>query len=99
MNRLSIERQSQIVAALVEGCSVRATSRMTGASKNTIQKLQLELGAACSRYMDKTLRNLHSKHIQVDEIWSFVYAKQKNVTPDIAAKQIAGDVWTCSIRR
>jgi lambda repressor-like predicted transcriptional regulator len=94
MNRLSTEKRAQIVAALVEGCSVRAVSRMTGASKNTIQKLLIELGAACSAYMDRTLRNLACKRVQVDEIWSFVYAKQKNVTPKIAAERVAGDVWT-----
>ncbi len=94
MNKLSTEKRAKIVAALVEGCSVRSVSRMTGASKNTIQKLQIELGAACSEYMDRTLRNLPCKRVQVDEIWSFVYAKQKNVKPAIAASRIAGDVWT-----
>ncbi len=94
MNRLSTEKRAQIVAALVEGCSVRATVRMTGTSKNTIQKLQIELGAACSAYMDRTLRNLPCKRVQCDEIWSFVGCKQKNVTPMISEQRIAGDVWT-----
>ncbi|MGA2589446.1 MAG: IS1 family transposase [Bryobacteraceae bacterium] len=94
MNKLSNEKRAQVVAALVEGNSVRATARMTGASKNTIQKLQLELGAACSAYLDKTLRNLKSERVQIDEIWSFVGAKQKNVTPALAAKGFVGDAWT-----
>jgi IS1 family transposase len=95
MNKLSTEKRAQIVAALVEGCSIRATVRMTGASKNTIAKLLVELGAACSDYLDRHLVNLPCKRVQVDEIWSFCYAKAKNVTPEIAAKNpFAGDVWT-----
>lgn len=95
MNKLDTSKQAQIVAALVEGCSIRATVRMTGASKNTIAKLLVALGAACSEYLDKHLVNLPCKRVQVDEIWSFCYAKAKNVTPEIAAKNpFAGDVWT-----
>lgn len=95
MNQLSIEKRVQIVSALVEGCSIRSTVRMTGASKNTIAKLLVELGAACSDYLDKHLVNLSCKRVQVDEIWSFCYAKAKNVTPEIVAKNpFAGDVWT-----
>jgi IS1 family transposase len=95
MNKLDTTKRAQIVAALVEGCSIRATVRMTGASKNTIAKLLVELGAACSQYLDKHLVNLNCKRVQVDEIWSFCYAKAKNVTPEISAKNpFAGDVWT-----
>lgn len=94
MNQLSSEKRTQIVAALVEGCSIRSIVRMTGASKNTIAKLLVELGNACTEYLDKTLRNLPCKRIQCDELWSFVYAKQKQVTPEMAEKRIAGDVWT-----
>jgi|SRR5579863_9824987 len=95
MNKLSNEKRTQIVAALVEGCSIRATVRMTGASKNTIAKLLVELGAACSEYLDRHLVNLPCQRVQVDEIWSFCYAKAKNVTPEITAKNpFAGDVWT-----
>src|SRR5437588_556995 len=94
MNKLSEEKRRQIVAALVEGNSIRSTGRMTGASKNTIVKLLVELGAACSQYLDNNIRNLQSKRIQCDEIWSFVGCKQKNLTPEKAEKQIAGDVWT-----
>ena len=95
MNKLSTDKRKQIIAALVEGNSIRSTVRMTGASKNTIAKLLLELGAACSTYLDEHLVNLNCKRVQVDEIWSFCYAKAKNVTPEIAAKNpFAGDVWT-----
>jgi hypothetical protein len=94
MNRLSKEKRVQIVAALVEGCSIRATTRMTGASKNTITKLIVELGATCIAYMDKTLRNITSKRIQVDEIWSFCYSKQKNVPEPMRGVFGYGDVWT-----
>ncbi len=95
MNRLDKAKQAQVVAALVEGNSVRATVRMTGVSKNTIVKLLVELGAACSKYMGENLVNLPCQRIQCDEIWSFVAAKQKNVTPRLAAANPhAGDVWT-----
>jgi IS1 family transposase len=95
MNVLSQEKRTQIIRCLVEGNSIRATVRMTGASKNTIAKLLIDLGAACSEYMNRTLVNLTCKRVQCDEIWSFVYAKAKNVTPEIAEKvQGAGDVWT-----
>jgi IS1 family transposase len=95
MNKLSTEKRAQIVAALVEGNSIRSTTRMTGASKNTVAKLLVELGAACSEYMDKAMRDLPCKRLQADEIWSFVGAKQKNVTPEMEAERgIVGDVWT-----
>ncbi|HUA85086.1 MAG TPA: IS1 family transposase [Bryobacteraceae bacterium] len=95
MNRLDTAKRVQIVSGIVEGCSIRSISRMTGASKNTIVKLLVELGAACVEYMDKAFVNLTCKRVQVDEIWSFCYAKQKNVTPEIKAKNPnAGDVWT-----
>src|ERR1019366_1824322 len=94
MNQLSSEKRAQVVAALVEGNSILSTVRMTGVAKNTIAKLLVELGAACSEYLDKTLCNLKSERIQIDEIWSFVAAKQKNVTPAILARGYAGDAWT-----
>ncbi len=95
MNRLDSATRCRVVAALVEGNSIRSTVRMTGVAKNTIQKLLLELGAACSAFQDRTLRDLPCKRIQMDECWAFCYAKAKNVTPDIAAKNpYAGDVWT-----
>lgn len=95
MNRLDSATRCRVVAALVEGNSIRSTVRMTGVAKNTIQKLLIELGAACSAYQDRVLRDLPCKRVQVDECWAFCYAKAKNVTPDIAAKNpFAGDVWT-----
>jgi IS1 family transposase len=93
MNKLSTEKRAQIVAALVEGNSIRATVRMTGASKNTIAKLLIELGAACSEYQDRAMRNLSCKTIQVDEIWSFVGCKKKNVKI-YENCPVQGDVWT-----
>ncbi|MGH2509652.1 MAG: IS1 family transposase [Ktedonobacteraceae bacterium] len=95
MNRLDPATRCRVVAALVEGNSIRATVRMTGIAKNTIQKLLLELGEACLTYHDRIIRNLTCKRIQVDECWAFCYAKAKNVTPEIAARvPCAGDVWT-----
>jgi len=94
MNKLSMEKRSQVVAALVEGNSIRATVRMTGVSKNTIAKLLAELGAACADYLDKVLVNLNCKRIQCDEIWSFCYAKEKNVPEEMRGTFGYGDVWT-----
>jgi IS1 family transposase len=93
-NHLSIEKKVAVISALVEGCSVRSTSRMTGVAKGTILRLLAEVGEACARYLDVTLRNVPAKRVQIDEIWSFCYAKEKNVTEEIASKQVAGDVWT-----
>jgi len=85
----------RVVAALVEGNSIRATVRMTGVAKNTVVKLLVDLGRACDEYQRRTLVNLRCRRIQCDEIWSFVYAKEKNVTPEMmAGKAWAGDVWT-----
>ena len=94
MNRLDPRKQAQVVAALVEGNSIRATVRMTGVAKNTVAKLLVALGAACSKYLDKKLVNLQCKRVQCDEIWSFIGAKEKNVTPELLAKGHAGDIWT-----
>jgi IS1 family transposase len=95
MNKLSSAKRSQVVAALVEGNSIRSTVRMTGVAKNTIVKLLVALGAACDKFQRETLVNLRSRRIECDEIWSFVYAKEKNVTPKIEARVgTAGDVWT-----
>jgi IS1 family transposase len=93
MNKLSTEKQIQVVAALVEGNSLRSIVRMTGVHRTTIQDLLVKLGAACSAYQDKTFRNLKLKRIQCDEIWSFVGCKEKNATDAHKAKGW-GDVWT-----
>jgi len=95
MNKLDDAKRAQVVAALVEGNSVRSTVRMTGVAKNTISKLLIELGAACSEYLNKSLVNLPCQRVQCDEIWSFVAAKQKNVTgKTLKRSPWAGDVWT-----
>ena len=93
MNVLTTEERTRIVAALVEGNSLRAISRMTGVSRNTINKLLIDLGTACSDYQDKVFRNLKCKNLQCDEIWSLVGCKQKNVTPENKDNGW-GDVWT-----
>lgn len=94
MNRLSLDRRCKIVATLVEGNSIRSTTRLTGASKNTVSKLLLELGEACQEYHDKAVVNLKSKIIQCDEIWSFIGCKAKNVPTDRQGEFGIGDVWT-----
>ena len=94
MNKLSRETRAQILGLMVEGMSLRAISRMTGASKNTIVKLMEDAGEAFSDYQDHTLRGLTCKRVQVDEIWAFVYAKAKNVKAAKAAPEGAGDCWT-----
>src|SRR5438477_7937756 len=95
MNRLDSKRRCQVIAALVEGVSLRSTSRITGVAINTVVKLAVDAGQACADYQDRAMRNLNCQRLQCDEIWGFVYAKQKNVTPEIAAKnQGAGDAWT-----
>ncbi len=94
MNRLSIEERARIVGCLVEGNSIRATVRLTGASKNTVSKLLVDLGKACSEYQDKAFRNLNLKRIQCDEIWAFVGCKQKNVQTTQHMRDGWGDVWT-----
>ena len=92
MNYLTTSDRVRVVAALVEGNSLRSINRMTGFSLNTITKLLVELGEVCMAYHDANVRNLSCKRIQCDEIWSFVGAKMKNV-PDEKAEEW-GDVWT-----
>lgn len=94
MNRLDTNTRARVVAALVEGNSIRATVRMTGVAKNTISNLLLDLGEACSDYMSRTLVDLPCKRIQCDEIWSFCYSKQKNVPEQFEGEWGYGDVWT-----
>jgi IS1 family transposase len=91
MNKLPIAKQVAVITALVEGCSIRSTSRMTGVAKGTILRLLERVGRACAEYQDAAIRNVSTKRVQIDEIWSFVGAKQKNVTADNGA---VGDVWT-----
>lgn len=94
MNNLPAERRVQVISALVEGNSIRATVRMTGAAKNTIVKLLADIGKSCSKYQDRVLKNLPCKRLQCDEIWSFCYAKEKNVPLSKKGQFGFGDVWT-----
>src|SRR3984957_3530669 len=94
MNKLDTADRVRVISALVEGCSIRATVRMTGVAKNTIVKLLAEVGTACERYQDRMLRALPCKRVQCDEVWSFCYAKQKNVPADLQGQFGYGDVWT-----
>jgi IS1 family transposase len=94
MNRLNLEERSQIIRCLIEGNSIRSTARMTGAARNTITSLLVALGKATSEYQDRTLRNLASTRIECDEIWSFCYAKAKNVPVGHRGELGYGDVWT-----
>jgi IS1 family transposase len=94
MNKLNTEKQRQVLASLVEGNSIRATVRMTGVAKNTIVKLLADVGKTCAEYQDKVFKNLNCKRIQCDEIWSFCYAKEKNVPKDKRGQFGYGDVYT-----
>lgn len=94
MNRLTIAKRAQILHALVEGSSLRAASRLADASINTVYKLLINAGEACLAYQDQAFRNLPCKRLQLDEIWSFIYTKQRNVMLAKAAPEAAGDVWT-----
>lgn len=94
MNLLTTDKRKRVIAALVEGNSVRATVRMTGVAKNTVAKLLSEIGEACSAYQGEHLRNLPCQRIQCDEIWSFCYSKQKNVPAHKHGQWGYGDTWT-----
>lgn len=83
-----------IISSLVEGNSIRATCRMIGVAKGTVLKLLEDIGTACAAYQNKVLRNLPCKTIQCDEVWSFCYAKQKNVPEEFKGQLGFGDVWT-----
>ena len=94
MNRLSVKKRSEILHLMCEGTSLRATSRLTGVSINTVSKLLVDAGNACAAFHDDAVRGVKAKRIQCDEIWSFTYAKQKNVETAKAAPEGAGDTWT-----
>jgi IS1 family transposase len=93
MNRLSVEQRTRVLACLVEGASINATSRQTGASKVTILKLLAEVGQACLDHQRNTLVNLPCKKVQADEVWSFVQCKERNV-PKAERGMGRGDAWT-----
>ncbi len=94
MNKLTIQKRVQVLGALVEGNSIRSTVRMTGAAKNTVVKLLRDIGQVCELYQRKNMVNLSCKRLQVDEIWSFCYSKQKNIPEQYQGLFGYGDVWT-----
>ena len=94
MNKLPISKRVMIINLLVEGMSMRAISRTVGVSINTVTKLLIEAGEACAEYHNENVRNVKASRVQCDEIWSFCYAKKKNVATAKAAPEFAGDVWT-----
>ncbi len=94
MNKLSLEKRTQIIGLLVEGNSLRATSRLADVSINTVTKLLVDLGTVCQKYHDENVRGIKSKRVQCDEIWSFVYAKEKNLPENLQGKFGLGSVWT-----
>ncbi len=94
MNRLSLQDRAKILSCLVEGNALRATARMCDVSINTVTKLLVDVGTACANYQYENLRNLPCKRIQCDEIWSFCYAKDKNVPAELKGQFGYGDVWT-----
>jgi len=94
MNRLPIEKRAQVLGLLVEGNSLRAASRLADVSINTVTKLLVDVGRACSEYQHKALRNLPCKRVQIDEIWSFVYSKERTAPEEKKMAGEAGDLWT-----
>ena len=93
MNRLNATKRTQIIAALIEGNSINATCRMLGVGKHTVLRLLEDAGCACAAFHDANVRNLRVGRAQCDEVWSFIYAKQKNVTAE-QMEEGAGDCWT-----
>src|SRR4051794_27776888 len=94
MNKLSTAKRAQIVSMMTEGNSLRAITRMTGASINTVTKLLVDLGTACAKFHDERVRNLTARRIEADEIWTFCYARRDNVPQDKRGELGYGDVWT-----
>src|ERR1700744_2118816 len=94
MNCLDNETRATVVNCLIEGCSIRATVRMTGVAKKTVLRLLVEAGEVFANYQDWAFRNLESKRLQLDEQWPWIYCKEKNRTEEIARKNPdAGDIW------
>src|SRR5271155_2695587 len=93
MNRLPIAKRAQIIQMLVEGSSLRSTSRMADVSINTVRKLLVDVAEAAYVYHNRVVRDVRCRRVQCDEIWCFVGAKAKNVTPEQKA-QGWGDTWT-----
>ncbi len=94
MNTLTHEKRCAVIRCLVDGCSIRATTRITGVAKNTIQKLTRDLGEAVLEYHDNVVRNVKSQRVQCDEVWCFCYAKDKNLPDDMRGMPGVGSMWT-----
>lgn len=93
MNKLSPAKRAQIIQSLIEGNSIASTCRMTGAAKMTVLSLLREVGESCMRFHDAIVSGLETKRVQCDEVWSFCYAKEKNVPADLKGKG-TGSIWT-----
>jgi IS1 family transposase len=94
MNKLDSAKRSQVINCLIEGCSIRSTVRVTGVAKKTVMRVLVEVGEVCAIHQDQVFRNLRCKRLQLDEMWAWIYCKEKNRTEEIARKNPdAGDVW------
>src|SRR4051812_14496309 len=94
MNILTTEKRVSVISALVEGCSIRSTVRLTGVAKDTVLKLLKQEGEACIDYQDNVLRGLPCKRIECDEIWAYCYAKDKNLPESTKCMPGVGSIWT-----
>ena len=94
MNKLSLEKRTQIIGLLVEGNSIRATARLADCAINSVIKLLIQVGEACQQYHDEHVRNVAAKRVQCDEIWTFCYSKDKNIPEKLRGKNGIGSVWT-----
>ena len=94
MNRLTSEKRAQVIGCLIEGCSIRSTVRLTGVAMKTVMRVLVEVGEVCADYQDKVFLDLNSRRLQLDEMWCWIYCKEKNRTEEIAKQHPdAGDVW------
>src|SRR5271157_401081 len=94
MNRLNNYKRAQVISCLIEGCSIRSTVRMTGIAMKTVMRVLVEVGEVCADYQNRVFRNLNSRHLQLDEMWCWIYCKEKNRTEEIAKNHPdAGDIW------
>ena len=95
MNRLNSDSRVQVITCLIEGCSIRSTVRMTGMAKKTVMRLLVEVGEVCADYQAYVFRNLQSKRLQLDEMWSWIYCKDRNRTEEIARKNLMLATFGC----
>ncbi len=94
MNKLPFEKRRQIIHQMVEGNSVRGIARLVDVSPVTVLRYLALAGTACAKFHDNAVRNLKIRHASADEIWSFVFAKDKNANPEMKKAGAAGSVWT-----